>query len=236
MQLSLNMQQLQPAELYGVTKNDLQEIYDNALREFKTRVFFLDASYLYTFHLDDFEYVRKFNILGRYDVRANVEWHKCLERWYQDQTVTIGGHTFKPIQISRTLDRVVNEGMEMLANFVVGNGTASAFDVRGIGDGDIDEPSLADTDLEHRMDLINVNETPEGGSLSRHGTTIYSVGNHSKEVETPDNNEFTECGMFDDINTSRMRMFDHSVFDDPVEHTQGVNAPGSTTVVYMCSG
>src|SRR6186713_2247630 len=116
MQLSLNMQQLQPAELYGVTKNDLQEIYDNALREFKTRVFFLDASYLYTFHLDDFEYVRKFNILGRYDVR-------------------------------------------------------------GIGDGDIDEPSLADTDLEHRIDLINVNETPEGGSLSRHGTTIYSVGN-----------------------------------------------------------
>ena len=235
MQLSLNMQ-LQPAQLYGVTKNELQEIYDNALREFKTRVFFLDASYLYTFHLDDFEYVRKFNILGRYDVRANVEWHKCLERWYQDQTVTIGGKTFKPIQISRTLDRVVNEGMEMLANFIIGSGTASAFNVRGIGDGDIDEPSLADTDLEHGIDYINVNETPEGGSLTRHGTTIYSVGNHSKEVETPDNNEFTECSMHDDLNASRRRIFDHSVFDDPVEHTQGVNAPGSTTVVYMCSG
>jgi len=235
MQLSLNMQ-LQPAQLYGVTKNELQEIYDNALREFKTRVFFLDASYLYTFHLDDFEYVRKFNILGRYDVRANIQWHKCLERWYQDQTVTIGGKSLKPIQISRSLDRVVNEGMEMLANFIVGNGTASAFDVRGIGDGDVDEPSLADLDLEHGIDYINVNETPEGGSLTRNGTTIYSVGNHSKETETPDNNEFTECSMHDDIVAARRRMFDHSVFDDPVEHTQGVDSPGSTTVVYMCSG
>ena len=228
-------QQLQVTELYGVTKNDLQDIYDNALRQFKTRVFFLDASYLYTFHLDDFDYVRKFNILGRYDVKANIDWHKCLERWYQDQTVTIGGHTFKPIQISRTLDRVVNEGMEMLAGCVTG-GESAVFDVRGIGDGDITEVSLADTDLANRIDLINVNETPEGGSLTRAGTTIYSVGNHSKETETPDNNEFTECGMFDDIVVARMRMFDHSIFDDPVEHTQGVNAPGSTTVVYMCSG
>ena len=228
-------QQLQVTELYGVTKNDLQDIYDNALRQFKTRVFFLDASYLYTFHLDDFDYVRKFNILGRYDVKANIDWHKCLERWYQDQTVTIGGHTFKPIQISRTLDRVVNEGMEMLAGCVTG-GESAVFDVRGIGDGDITEVSLADTDLANRIDLINVNETPEGGSLTRAGTTIYSVGNHSKDVETPANNEFTECGMFDDIVTSRMTMFDHSVFPDPIFHTQGVDAPGSTTVIYMCSG
>src|SRR6187431_3487205 len=142
MQLSLNMQQLQPAELYGVTKNELQEIYDNALREFKTRVFFLDASYLYTFHLDDFEYVRKFNILGRYDVRANIQWHKCLERWYQDQTVTIGGKTFKPIQISRTLDRVVNQGMEMIAGCLVGEESA-IFNFRAIGDGAVTEVSLA---------------------------------------------------------------------------------------------
>src|SRR6187397_2447686 len=144
-----SMQSLEPVQLYGVTKQQIQDIYDSALREYMTRIFYLDASYLYTFHLDDFEYVRKFNILGRYDVRANIQWHKCLERWYQDQTVTIGGKTFKPIQISRTLDRVVNEGMEMLANFIIGSGTASAFNVRGIGDGDIDEPSLADTDLEH---------------------------------------------------------------------------------------
>lgn len=231
-----NNMQLQAVQLYGVTSDDIQAIYDNALREFKTRIFFLDASYLYTFHLDDFVEVRKFNLLGRYDIKANIEWHNCLERWYQDQTVTIGGRTFKPIKISRTLDRVVNEGMEMVANFVVGVGGANAFDCRGIGDGDIDEPSLGDEDLENRIDLINVNSTPEGGSISKSGTIIYSIGNHSKEVATPDNNVFTECGMFDDTNVSRMHMFDHSTFDDPVEHTQGIDSPGSTTVVYMCSG
>ena len=230
------MQRLEPVQLYGVTSDDLQQIYDNALRDFKTRIFFLDASYLYTFHPDDFESVRKFNILGRYDARVNPQWHKYLERWYQDQTVTLGGRTFKPIEISRSLDRVVNQGMEMVAAFIVGSGTASAFDCRSIGDGDVDEVSLADLDLEHVIDRINVNETPDGGSLSRDGTTIYSVGNHSIETETPDNEEFTECGMHDDLIVSKMRTFDHSIFPEPVHHVQGITVPGSTTVVYMCSG
>jgi hypothetical protein len=233
MLMSLNMQ---VGQLYGVTQDQLQTIYDNALREYRTRVFFLDASYMYNFHLDDFDTVRKFNILGRYDVRANIEWHKCLERWYQDQTVTIADRTFKPIKIVRTLDRVVNEGMGQIANAICGLGTVSIFDWRVIGDGDIDEPSLADTTLENEVDRINVNETPEGGSLSKDGTTVYSVGNHSKETPTPDNGEFTECGMVSDSSTTNDKMLDHSVFDDPIQHIQNVDSPGSTTVIYMCSG
>ena len=54
-------------------------------------------SYLYTFHLDDFDYVRKFNILGRYDINAVLEWHEFLERWMNDQTVTLAGKTNKTI-------------------------------------------------------------------------------------------------------------------------------------------
>ena len=229
------MQKLEPVELYGVTKNQLQEIYDNALREYKTRVFFLDASYMYTFHLDDFENVRKFNILGRYDKRANIEWHRCLERWYQDQTVTLGGKTFKPIKISRSLDRVVNDGMEMLAGCIVGEGDA-IFNFRGIGDGDISQVSLDAHDMTNAIDVIDVNNAPEGGSLTRDGTTVYSVGNHSKSVATPANNEFTQCAMYDDDNELTRTMFDLSIFPDPIPHTQNVDAPGSTTIVYMCSG
>ncbi len=230
------MQVLEPVQLYGITADTIQEIYERSLKELRARIFFLDASYLYTFHLDDFVEVKKFNILGRYEPQANVAWHGYLERWYQDQTVTIGGRTFKPMQIERSFDRVTNEGMEMVANFITGSGTASAFDCRGIGDGDVDEPSLADLGLDHVVDVINVNETPEGGSLTRNGSTIISVGNHSKDTETPDSNQFTECAMYDDTKASVRRCFDHSVFDDPVEHTQGVDAPGSTTIVYMCSG
>ena len=239
--------QLHQVELKGITKNDLQQIYENAIADKKNQpsLFFIDASYLYTFNLDDFPSVRQFNLLGRYysrfpgsaeNTRYCREWHTALELWHDDKYVTLGDRRIKPIQIARTLDRVVNEGMEMIAKAICGQGTISAFDCRAIGDGDIDEVSLADEDLENRIDLINVNTTPEGGSLSIDGNTIYSVGNHAKETETPDNNEFTECGVFDDLNTTKMHMLDHSVFEDPIEHTQNADAPGSTTVIYMCSG
>lgn len=233
------MQKLEPVQLYGVTKQQIQEIYDNALREYKTRIFYLDASYMYTFHLDDFEIVRKFNILGRYDKRANIEWHRCLERWYQDQTVTLGDRVFKPIKISRSLDRVVNSGMEMIAGCLIGE-SSSVFNFRAIGDGDVptdqEDVSLADTDMYNQIDIIDVNTAPEGGSLSKDGSTIYSVGNHSKTVPTPTDNLFTECGMFDSDDEEDRNMLDHSGFPDPVPHTQNVDAPGSTTIIYMCSG
>lgn len=229
---------LEPVQLYGVTKDQIQEVYEKALREYRTRIFYIDASYLYTFHLDDFETVRKFNKLGRYDIRANIEWHRCLERWCQDQTVTIADRTFKPIKISRSLDRVVNSGMEMIAGCIVGEGDA-IFNYRAIGDGDVppeEDISLADTDMYNIIDIIDVNEAPEGGSISRDGTTIYSIGNHAKSVPTPANNEFTESGMFDsDVEEDRV-MFDHSAFVDPIPHTQNADAPGSTTIIYMCSG
>ena len=235
MSINMQLEQIQ-TQLSGISLNELQILYDKGTKQHRNTLFFLDASYMYTFHLDDFEYVKKFNILGRYEPKVNPEWHRILERWYQDQTVTLGGRTLKPIQIVRSVDRVVNEGMEIIAGAIVGQGTISAVDCRALGDGDIDEPSLGDSSLEHQVDIINVNETPEGGSLSRDGTTIYSVGNHAKTTETPDDEEFTECGMFDDLNSSKNKMFDHSVFEDPLEHIQNVDAPGSTTVIYICSG
>ena len=265
----MNMQAtVNEVEIRGITTNQLQDIYENALRDFKeakTRVIFLDASYMYTFHLDDFENVRQFNILGRYyanhlrelnikkrkheyvnpveyDIvyRDNskycMEWHRCLELWYDDRNVTLGDRTFRPIKISRTFDRVVNEGLEMMSGCMCGEGDAM-FEFRAIGDGDVgnDIVSPAALALNHLVDMINVNETPEGGSLSRDGTTIYSVGNHSKEVETPVDSKFTQCSMHDDENQSKMNALDISNFMDPVPHTQNSDAPGSTTIIYMCS-
>ncbi len=259
-----SMQKLEPAQLRGINENQLQQIYDNALREYKTRVFFLDASYMYTFHLSDFSSVKKFNLLGRYyaqeltrlnkllrqhkPVNKNYyeqidisnsnycrQWHNCLELWYDEKSVTLGDRTFRPIKITRTLDRVVNQGMEMIAGCIVGEDSA-IFNFRAIGDGAVTQISLADTDMYNQIDIIDVNNAPEGGSLSRDGTTVYSVGNHAKTVPTPVDNKFTECGMFDSDDEENRNMLDHSAFIDPIPHTQNVDAPGSTTIIYMCSG
>ena len=220
-------------ELSGITKNDIQEIFTNTLRDFKqckTRVIYLDASYLYNFHLDDFEQVKKFNILGRYDVNAVLEWHRCLERWLNDQSVTLGGACLKPIQIQRTFDRVVNEGMESLARTITGS-DADNYDYRAIGIG-IGEALPSDKTLISELNRIDVFDSPDGGSLSADGSTIYSIGNHPKSVESA---SITECGMFSNNLPSNDLMFEHSIFETPVTHVQNADAVGSTTVVYMCS-
>jgi hypothetical protein len=228
----MNMQQVQ---LSGITKEDIQNILNEAAHNSSTpQVITIGVAYMYTFHLDDFEQVRKFNILGRYDQNAVLEWHTCLERWINDQTVTLGNKTFKPIAISRNFKRVTNEGMEMLAQAIVGS-SGSIFEYRSIGDGTASAPTPGDRILGNEIDRINVNETPEGGSLTRDGSTVYSVGNHEKGVPTPDDNEFTECGMHDTDDPDTDLMFDHSIFDDPIPHTQNEDAPGSTTVIYQCS-
>jgi len=226
----------QEVQLSGITKDDIQQIFENTMQQSQTkcRILFLDASYLYTFHLDDFVEVKKFNLLGRYDIRAVKAWHSCLERWLEDQTVVLGGKSIKPLAISRSFDRVVNEGMEMIAQAVTGV-AGGLFEYRSLGDGTASTVTPGDKILGNEVDRINVNDTPEGGSLSRDGTTIYSVGNHEKGVVTPVNNEFTECGMHDTDDPTTDRMFDHSIFEDPIPHTQNEDAPGSTTVVYMCS-
>jgi hypothetical protein len=256
---------MQLAQLLGITKYDIQQIFENTLKDFKeskTRIIYLDASYLYTFHLDDFVEVRKFNLLGRYYANRLIElskqdkpnlieyeialadnskycqsWHTCLETWLDDKYVTLGYRKLKPIAISRTFDRITNEGMEMIARSIVGGGDITSFKYRMIGDADVsgDTPSPSARVLGNEIDRIDVTDNPEGGSLSRDGTTVYSIGNHSKSVPTPDNEEFTECGMANSDSELTDKLLDYSIFADPIPHVQNADAPGSTTVIYMCS-
>jgi len=224
------------AELKGITRDEIQAVLEKALNDFKaskTRIIYLDASYLYSFDLNDFDYVRKLNLLTRYDGRLAVEWHKLLERWFNDQTVrNNNGVIIKPLQISRTFDRVVNEGLEAIAVCISGGGDMS-FPFRAIGDGAVVEALPSDTQLSNQVNRINVNDSVEGGSVSRDGSTIYSIGNHPKSVPSA---TITECGMFSEELPENDEMFEHSIFDTPVVHVSNADSVGTTTVIYMCSG
>jgi hypothetical protein len=257
--MSIDMQQVQ---LYGITAEDIQQIFEDTIKKYKVlpRLMFIDANYLYSFNLDDFVEVRNFNMLGRYyalklkelSKQKNVNkteyeicladnsiycrtWHNCLERWLEDQTVTLGDKQIKPIAISRSFDRVVNEGLEIVARSISGGGGDASFPFRSIGDGAATAATPADKILGNEIDRIDVNTAPEGGSLSRDGFTIYSVGNHSKDIPTPVNNKFTECGMHSTDSPTTDDTLDHSIFDDPVPHLQNEDSPGSTTIIYMCA-
>jgi len=223
-------------KLEGITRNDIQRLVRDAVREFKdakTRILYLDASYLYTFDLNDSRYITKLNIMTRYNPIGCREWHRLLERWYNDSTVRMygNGEQIKPLQIERTIDKIVNEGLEAIAADITGVDSPS-FPYRSIGQGTVPKVYPSDKILVDEIDRINVNTTVNGGSLSRDGSTVYSIGNHSKTVISA---SLTECGMQSTEDPTTDIMFDHSAFASPIVHTQNADAPGSTTIVYMCS-
>ena len=231
------MQRSEEVKLEGITRDEIQDIFTKTLKDFKeskTRIIYLDASYLYTFDLGFARYIKKLCLMIRSNPLGAREWHRLLERWYNDQTVRMygNGEQIKPIVIQRTFDRVVNEGMEFIAANIVGS-DSSDFPYRAIGEGVFTEVLPSDKILVDEIDRINVNQTPEGGSLSRDGSTIYSIGNHVKSIASA---SLTECGMLSSASVLTDKMLDHSKFSTPITHVQNADSPGSTTVIYMCSG
>jgi hypothetical protein len=234
-------QVLEPAELYGITRDDIQEIVRKTVRDFieemkgLPRIIYFDTSYLYSFDLVDFEYVRRFNLLGRQDNRYVLEWHKNLERWGQDQTVHMFGKPIKPTKLVRAVDRVPNEGLINIAASYTGRDfNVMRWHAVGTGaDPDNDaHPSPAATSLVFETSRINVEDSLDGGSLSQEGSTIYVVGNHPISIQT---GSYTESGVFDAEHTDHDNMGDYSIFSEEVPHDADQNAIGSTTVIYQCS-
>jgi len=221
-------------QLYSITKEDVQRVFEKVIAEHKPRLprnIYLDLNYLYNFHLDDAETIRKFCILGRYDLKAVLQWHQYCERWWADMTVVIDGRQIKPIKISQSLDRVVNEGMEQTALSWTGVGIAG-FKFHAIGDGVVSEVLPSDKILVNELDRVDVTSDTNGGSVSRDGSTLYVIGNHP--ASTPQGN-MSETGVFDDEDTTLDKMLDHSIFPDEIEHLLNQDLPGSTTIVWQCS-
>jgi len=222
-------------QLQGITRDDVQAIFEKTIAEHRQRLprwIYVDVSYLYNFHLDDFETIRKISHLTRYSLRAVLEWHQMLERWLSDQTVVLGCKEIKPIKISRSFDRVVNEAMEDVAKFFTGGGGTAPFKFHAIGSGVFTEVLPSDKVMVNQVSRIDVTTDPNGGTLTRDGSTIYNIGNHPKSIEQGD---MTELGAFNSESTSNDRMLDHSRFDTPIQHLINQDVVGGTIIVWQCS-
>lgn len=226
----------EPVQIQGITQEDIQRLIQTTVNEYGKKkgsgIFLFDTSYIYNFHKSDFSYIQKLNKIPRYKPEVVIDWHRILERWYNDQTVAEPfGREIKPIQIVRQFDKIVNEGLEMIASCLTGGGDTT-FKYHAIGDGADagDDPLPGDTALVHQVNRIDVTSTGLGGSLSRDGSTLYIVGNHPITLETTD---FTETGVFDHSKSPDM-MLDHSIFPAKVTHNKNEDVQGSTTIVYMC--
>ena len=232
-------QVLQPLELHGITIADIEDVVTRTVQNFIQRyksipkVIWFDTSYLYTFDLNDFEYVRKFNLRGRTDIHYVLEWHRNLERFIQDQTVQIFGRRIKPRQIGSTFDRVPNEGLVNIASSFTGHDfNIMKWHAIGTGATAGTNPPPSATQLVTQVDRIDVTVAPQGGSLSQEGSTIFVVGNHPISTAS---GSYTETGLFDSENTALDKMGDYSIFPDEIDHDANQDAIGSTTVIFQCS-
>ena len=238
-------------QLQGVTYEDLKQIFEKVVQEaypHKPSLVYLDVAYLYTFDVSDIGYIQKFTDRMRLAQFKNrnplqIERHRMLERWYQGDHVTLEGRPIKPLQIERTIDRVVNEFMERIAAAMAGQGDFAPMKFHAIGDGAEagTTPSPSDTALVSELDRIDVTKDKGGGGITVDGSVFMCIGNH--DTFSP-GGDMTEMGMFDaelpgsgevDVPIIDDRMGDHSIFPDEVEHTAGSDAPGGTIVVYQCS-
>ena len=246
---SLLMQQ--QVELQGITYDDIQRIFEKAVKESypnKPNLLYLDVAYLYTFDPSDVPYVAKFTDMMRAAQIRNrnplqINWHRCLERWYSGEYVHIQGRSINPNQIQRTIDRVVNEFMERIAAAMAGQGDFAPMKFNAIGDGATagSSPSPGDTALVNELDRIDVTAEVGGGGITVDGSTFMNIGNHDRFSTSGD---LTEVGIFDaelpgagetDVPILDDRMGDHSIFPAAVNHISGQDAAGATVVIYQCS-
>lgn len=239
----------QQVALQGITKTDIQQIFEEEIRKHRSlpRIMYLDCSYLYTFKLEDVYYVRKFTDMireseivvienGREVVRnpKAIEWHGFLEKWNAGETVDIWGQPVKPIAITRTFDRVPNEALEQIAGGFTASTDFAPMKFHALGSGAVagTSPSPNATALVTEVDRIDVTEEPGGGSMTRDGSTIFVVGNHDVFMES---SSLTETGIFDSDNVLFDRMGDYSIYPAIIPHTSGQDSPGASTIIYQCS-
>lgn len=161
-------------------------------------------------------------------------WHQKLQRLYNDQTVYLGnGHHLEPdVKPKLKLDKVTNQGLEVVAPRIIGQSdSAASFTYMSCG---TSTTAASASDLALGAEIARVNMRNEGGSVQANKATIYFNGFFPKATVTGD---ISEAGIFDSPDTSNDNIFLRTVLPDAdvIEHVQNADAPNISIIVYLCA-
>jgi len=161
-------------------------------------------------------------------------WHRKLQRLYNDQTVYLGdGHHLEPdVKPRLKLDKVTNQGLEVVAPRILGGSSeSSGFLYMACGTG---TTTASASDLALATEIARINMRNEGGSATANKATLYFNGFFPKSTVTGD---IAEAGIFDSGDTANDNIFLRTVLPtaDKISHVQNADAPNISIIVYLCA-
>jgi len=151
-----------------------------------------------------------------------------------DQTVYLGdGHHLEPdVKPRLKLDKVTNQGLEVVAPRILGGSSeSSGFLYMACGTG---TTTASASDLALATEIARINMRNEGGSATANKATLYFNGFFPKSTVTGD---IAEAGIFDSGDTANDNIFLRTVLPDAdkISHVQNADAPNISIIVYLCA-
>lgn len=164
-----------------------------------------DIGYGASFDLKDAELVK------RYQARCNIQEYRIqslfdkFDRFYDDHKPKIYGKPFEPIQMAKSGNKLVNEGLIALAEFQVGKRTKQ-FNYYVIGD---DDTTVSVTDDHLFGECARVHIPTAGGTFIQRQSTIFYSTFFAKTIADCD---VKETGIVDASTQATDKMLLRTVF------------------------
>jgi hypothetical protein len=215
-------------------KIDPSQLSDKSLKEFIPRNLMIDQNYIANWSINDYDrtvkpLIKNINT-GRLDP---LQFHKYLNRIYNDQTVVLDRDTvLEPICIGAKLDRVTFEGVRAMLLSIAGQGQAPfTFGElgEGVGTSSYGQQSLFDP-VTARVEIKQEND----GSMVLRGDTLFVTCSFAAGTTGFTQTEF---GLFDSLDPADDKMFMYVQLDptDQKAHVAGNDVPTFSSSVNVCT-
>lgn len=185
-----------------------------------------DIAYAAIFDERDVPFVKKQQTMMNLGLLNPEEFYGQFERYYQDKSV----ESFEPLEIGKSGNKLVNEGLIALAEMQVGK-RSKTFGVYAIGEGtasvNIRDDAL--NDEVSRLDIIQ-----NGGTIMNRGSTCYYSLFFPKTTASV---VVTETAILDSLNTSTDTMLLRTLFPvaDRITHTVNLDEIFVGHIIYSGS-